>query len=232
MRSENGTFDRVIITTEDITERTQVEQKMKNSLQEKEILLREIHHRVKNNLAVVSGILQLQAEYQDDDKFRNLIHECTARIQTIALVHEGLYGNQELSHVDFQQYLHQLVHNVEQTYNPTQKKIAVKLHTQKLLLDINTAMPCGLIINELLTNAYKHAFADCTDGKIDLHFELLNDRYHLIIEDNGKGMDQLPDKNNSASLGMFLIFSLAEQLKAEVTVDTKPGLRFEFRFAA
>jgi two-component sensor histidine kinase len=207
----------ILFATEDITERDLSEKKIRQSLQEKESLLREIHHRVKNNLAVISSLIGLQVRQIKDENIREMFDVCQHRIKTMALIHERLYRSADLSAVHFQEYIHHLVGDLMSSYHrPGGKKIDIDIDAHQIFLDIDTAIPCGLIINELLTNAFKHAFSDTVDPKITITFHKTEDTYTLTIQDNGIGIPNDFNKSETATLGLMLVHALTRQLKGDV----------------
>lgn len=215
----------------DVTERREAEAKLFKSLQEKEVLLKEIHHRVKNNLYVISGLLNLQSSYIEDEKVRNLFQDSQNRIQTMAAIHEQLYQSDDLSSIDFAQYLEKLISNLFLSYNSEQLGIKPITNLESCHLHIETATPAGLLINELVTNAFKHAFPN-GKGEIKINLNLdSNQQIHLSVIDNGKGLPPELDWEESPSLGLRLVRLLTQQLDGEVTVETSPkGTSFHVQF--
>lgn len=217
----------------DVTERKQKEQQIKSSLKEKEVLLGEIHHRVKNNLAVISGLLFLQADKTDDSSAYNLLKQSQSRINSMAIVHEMLYENQTFSSIAPGKYIHQLVEHIQKNYSVEDKDIDIDINTDNMQLNMNMAIPCALIINELITNAYKYAFNGCDTGKIEVGLYRENGSYILEVRDNGVGMpeNQLTDKD-SKGLGLFLVETLTEQLEGELSINSNDGSHFKITFPA
>ncbi|AFZ43782.1 signal transduction histidine kinase [Halothece sp. PCC 7418] len=217
----------------DITERKQNEQELKKSLQEKELLLKEIHHRVKNNLLVVSNLLDLQSDYVADEKLSFLLNESRNRVHTMALVHQKLYRNTGLSKINFAEYLEDLTDTLLDSYLSDTQKIQLELRLEPIWLNIETANPCGLIVNELISNALKHGFPDLTEGKIgiELSQHKADQQIHLKVSDNGIGLPQDFDPMAVKSLGMELILTLTEQIQGQFTIDhQKQGVSFEITF--
>lgn len=237
VRDKNGESLRMIGTHKDISlikqrqeESEKAELQLKNSLQEKEMLLREIHHRVKNNLHVVANLLDLQTDYVDNDEILALFADSQNRIQSMALIHEQLYQSENLRQVNFGEYIHRLVSNLF-SCNELNGNIESKLDVEPLLLNLETAIPCGLLINELVTNIFKHAFPESRMGKI--HIQLTQDReqfLHLKVADNGIGLPKGIDWKQSSTLGLKLVRILCRQLKAEVNLETYQGTAFTFIF--
>ncbi|MDX1672932.1 MAG: PAS domain S-box protein [Balneolaceae bacterium] len=219
----------------DITQRKKHEEQMKASLREKEVLLGEIHHRVKNNLAVISGLLFLQAEQTEDDRAKTLLQQSQSRINSMALIHEMLYDNHTFSKIEPGQYIHQLVEFISGNFSPGDKEITTRIDAGNIQLDMNTAIPCALIINELLTNAYKYAFEGRKQGTINVLFHLEDQNYILEVADDGTGMDPAlyPSSSDSGSgLGLFLVEKLVKQINGRMEIETDSGTRFRVTFPA
>ena len=200
------------------------------SLREKEVLLKEIHHRVKNNLQVISSLLSLQARYLTDPKAREIFNQSQNRVQSIALVHEQLYQSPDLSHVNFSEYTASLLDNLFHNYSAAERGLAKEIDVGGARLTIDVAIPCGLIVNELVTNALKHAFPDGRRGTIWVVLQENPVELRLAIEDDGVGMPESLDPRNTGSLGLDLVFTFAEQLDASVEIERKGGTSFQFRF--
>jgi two-component sensor histidine kinase len=219
-----------------LLERTQSEvlrseQTVRASLREKEVLLKEIHHRVKNNLQVISSLLNLQARYLPDPAARAIFTQSQNRVQSIALVHERLYESADLSHVDFSKYMTLLLDNVFDTHGADSRGIAKVIDVTDASLTVDLAVPCGLIVNELVTNALKHAFPDGRKGTVRVSLrETSEGNFELVVEDDGVGMPPDIDPRNTVSLGLDLVFTFAEQLNAELDIRREGGTSFRFRF--
>jgi len=184
---------------------------IKESLAEKEMLLKEIHHRVKNNLQIISGILELQNVNVSDENAKIILKEGQARIQSIALIHKTLYQSENFSTVSFQNYLTELINAIQNTYR-NNLKIETVINSNEIELGINTAIPLSLIINEIITNCYKHAFIGKEKGKITINFTKDQEFYKLTIEDNGNGLPADFNPKNIHSIGFDLIQGLTKQL--------------------
>lgn len=204
------------------------QQKLMRSLDEKNALLKEIHHRVKNNLQVVSSLLYLQGETIKDEKGLELLKESQNRIKSMALVHEQLYSTKDLSEIDFGRYVHGLASNLFDAYGIDPALIRLKVNADELSLGVDMAVPCGLIINELVSNALKHAFPSDRKGtlQIDVAHSLKNELL-LAIEDNGVGMPVQTDPEQTASLGLRLVNTLVSQLEGELIMRSDAGTRFQ-----
>jgi len=198
---------------------------LQKNLKERELLLSEIHHRVKNNLAVVSALLELQTSYVDDEKLKSVIIESKNRIKSIALLHEKLYQNKILEKIDIKEYTNELVNYVKQTFNYQDKTIEVILDIDPIRLNMDMALPLSLIINELVTNSYKHAFKNQDQGTIKMSILQRDDKMHFSYEDNGQA-EQPNKKENISQFGLTLIEALAFQLDPGHTMNNK-GYNFE-----
>lgn len=217
----------------EIVERKQAEVRIQQALNEKEVLLKEVHHRVKNNLQVISSLLSLQAAQAPDPGTRDILRESQNRVRSMALIHEKLYQSSNLARVDFAGYLHNLVNSLSQTYQVNSDRVAIRIQCEKIELDIDTAIPCGLIVNELVSNSLKYAFPDGASGTIEVSCQRTPDqRYRLVVADNGTGLAYGDDLTKGTSLGLKLVTSLTQQIEGEMVVDGKKGARFEIHFAA
>jgi len=201
------------------------------SLREKEVMLKEIHHRVKNNLQVISSLLSLQARYVSDPVARGIFAESQSRVQSIALVHEQLYQSADLSHVDFRRYVQSLVENLFHTFNASERGITCEVDVGGVQLPIDLAIPSGLLVNELVTNSLKHGFPGGRTGSVRV---LLRPdapgMLHMTVADDGVGIPPDLDLRGTGSLGLDLIFTFSEQLDATVDVTREGGTVFDLRF--
>lgn len=205
---------------------------LSDALSEKEVLLKEIHHRVKNNMAVISGLLELQSWNMEDGEVKNAIEDTKLRIQTMSAVHEKLYQNENLEFLDFKEFADGLVRNISGSIKADGKNIHVQIDIEDCRLDINKAIPCGLILNETLANAFEHAFDAKQEGNIYVRFSHIQNEYEMEIADNGKGMSEDILERERSSLGLTLIESLSMQLRAEHSIHNEQGTRWLFRFPA
>jgi two-component sensor histidine kinase len=209
------------------------EKAVRISLREKEVLLKEIHHRVKNNLQVISSLLNLQARFLTDPAAREIFRKSQDRVQSIALVHEKLYQSANLSHIDFTEYALTLVDNLFHTHDADERGIVRELNFGNISLAIDLAIPCGLIINELVTNCLKHAFRDRVAGSITIVLRRLDPGHlELTVGDDGVGMPADIDPRNTQSLGLDLVATFAEQIDAQIVIERSHGTQFRFTFAA
>ncbi len=196
---------------------------------EKQVMLEEIHHRVKNNLAVISGILQLQAFDTDDENTQKALNDSQLRIRSMALVHEMLYQSENFSNISFEHYLHKLFEHIQKSLPLKSKNISVDIQAEQVKITMNQAVPAALLVNELITNAYKHAFnGGDKEGKIEVNLSKDNGDICMTVADNGKGLDEDFAIEESNSLGLNLIKTLAEQLEADLNYSSEEGAMFEF----
>ncbi|MFQ5824810.1 MAG: PAS domain S-box protein [bacterium] len=215
----------------DITEHKRAEEKIKAALKEKEMLLKEIHHRVKNNLQIINSLLDLQSEYIKDKKVLELFKRSQSRLKSIALIHDQLYQSKVLAKINFNEYIQNLTENLFQLNKIISDAIQLKLNVEDVLLSINTAIPCGLIINELVSNALKYAFPASRVGQILIEFRKVNDnKFTLIVKDNGVGLPKEMDFRSTESFGLQLVCILTEQLDGIIELDRKGGTTFKITF--
>ncbi|HYL73861.1 MAG TPA: histidine kinase dimerization/phosphoacceptor domain -containing protein [Bryobacteraceae bacterium] len=217
----------------DVTQRMAAEEKIKQSLRDKEALLKEIHHRVKNNLQVVSSLLGLQSRVLTDETTRKMFQESQNRIHSMALLHESLYQSNNLSRIDFPDYIRQLASHLFHSYGVAAERIHLRTDLEKLYLNLDAAVPCGLIINELVSNSLKYAFPDGRTGevRIELH-EHPDGLARLVVADNGIGLRSDIDWETARTLGLRLVRTLAEQLGATIEVKSTAGTEVQLTFAA
>jgi len=218
-------------TIKDITERKKAEEKIKKSLQEKEVMLREIHHRVKNNLQIVTSLLRIQARFIQDRKAKQAFKESQSRIYSMSLVHEKLYKSQDYANIDLGLYIQNFVTHLFHTYEVDTSRIEMSTDTENVHVDINKAIPCGLILNELVSNALKHAFPCGQKGKLSIKLRKSNNRkISLSVKDNGKGLPKGINIRHPKSLGLQLIKDLTMQLHGDLKVRRENGTQFTIYF--
>jgi PAS domain S-box-containing protein len=215
----------------DITERKQAEEALHASLKEKDVLLKEVHHRVKNNLQVISSLLSLQERVIDIPDARFVLRESQARVRSMALVHEKLYQSNDLAHVDFGDYLRHLVSFLLRTYQSNGRDITVEIEANSIRLGIEAAIPCGLIVNELVSNGLKHAFRDRERGTIRISMEKHDDQFTLTVADDGVGFPQNIDVHNATTLGFELVENLTKQLDGTLDIASDGGTAFRLTFS-
>jgi PAS domain S-box-containing protein len=215
----------------DITEKKLAEEKIKQSLQEKEVLLKEVHHRVKNNLQVISSILNLQSSYVKDTGTLNILKESQNRIKSMAFIHESLYQTKDFSSINFSEYVVNLSHNLIQSYSNFENEIKLNLDIQNVFLNLDLAIPCGLIINEIVSNALKYAFVDKRDDcEVSVKMTLDNENLVLVVSDNGIGLPKEIDYRNTQSLGLQLVVTLTDQLNGTIEMDSANGTKYTIIF--
>ncbi|HKJ34068.1 MAG TPA: PAS domain S-box protein [Balneolales bacterium] len=214
----------------DITRLIEYEEELKTSLNEKEVLLTEIHHRVKNNLATISGLMELQIEHSDNDQLRNLLSEGQSRVKSIALIHEKLYHNKTLSKINIAKYISDLNESIRKSFYLEDSKIKVNTNCEDLYLNINQGVPFGLMLNEMFYNAYQHAFVNNKSGNIYIDIQQDKDEINIIFSDDGKGLPQKIDLDHPDSLGFKLILTMTRQLKGNILVDNSNGTKYVVNF--
>ncbi|MBL7918366.1 MAG: sensor histidine kinase [Bacteroidia bacterium] len=203
----------------DITSEKKSAEKLTQSLKEKEVLLKEVHHRVKNNMQIISSILNLQSSYTTDEYILNLLRESQNRIKTMAYIHESLYQNKTFSSINFNDYLGQLTNNIIHSYSVNSEQIELKINCEKVILNLDVSIPLGLIINELVTNAIKHAFPGARKGIISINLATQNNFVLLTVEDNGIGMQEDLKPENSGTLGLQLVYTLVDQIDGKIKFE-------------
>lgn len=214
-------------------ERKRAEDQIKASLKEKEVLLKEIHHRVKNNLQIISSLLNLQSRYIDDQRVFELFRESQERIRSIALIHERLYRSRDLAEIDFAEYLQSLSANLFRSYGVKSNAVKLKVEVDGMRLSVDTAIPIGLIVNELVSNSLKHAFPSGRKGEIRIRLAANGDNSStLIVSDNGIGFPHDLDLRNARSLGLQLVNMLVQQLDGTIELDRTNGTTFKIVFAS
>jgi two-component sensor histidine kinase len=194
--------------------------------EEKEVLLQEIHHRVKNNLQVISSLLHLQSGYVDDKRVQRALIESQERVRSMALVHEKLYRSPDLSRIDFGDYVRDLVDHLLQTYYTVTGKVALVVDVEDIALGIDQAISCGLILNELVSNALQHAFPDGRGGEVRVAMHPDSRRLRLVVSDNGIGLPEDMDIKQAKSLGLQLVSALVQQLEATLRIGRRNGTTF------
>jgi PAS domain S-box-containing protein len=221
----------LVCVCRDITDRLRAEEIIRVSLAEKEVLLKEIHHRVKNNMQIISSLLNLQLGHLHDETSRRLFAESQGRIASMALIHEKLYQSSDLGHIDFADYLRDLTENLVSAVGASSRGIAFDLQAASIELGIDTAIPCGLIVNEIVSNACKHAFAPGTAGRIEISLSRIGaGEFRLCIRDNGRGIPADFDLRQTKSLGMQLVKTLVRQLRGDLQIERSPGAAFIITF--
>ncbi|MCD1294006.1 hypothetical protein CUJ83_03230 [Methanocella sp. CWC-04] len=208
----------------------QTEESLKSSLGEKEVLLKEIHHRVKNNLQIISSLLSLQSNYTYNEEFIQMIRDSKARVKSMALIHERLYESKDLSRIKFGEYVKALVTDLSRSFGISKDRIRITLNIDNVEVDVDTAIPCGLIINELVSNCIKYAFPGERRGDIYVSFRKESDTYRLTVKDNGVGLPDDLDINEMKSLGLQLVCTLTTQLDGTIEICSNEGAEFMISF--
>ena len=221
----------VMSTIRDITGRKQIEERMRASLKDKEVLLREVYHRVKNNLQVVSSLLNLQAGHVRDERDAEMFRESRNRVRSISLVHERLHRSENLAYIDCDEYIRDLLDGLFQFYGIDGRRVTAKAEVGNVSLPLDTAIPLGLILNELLSNCLKHAFPGDGNGEIRIMLRrLAENEYELLVGDDGVGLPPGLDLQRAETLGFQLVDTLVKQLEGEIEARAGPGAEFRIRF--
>ena len=227
---EEQVEQRTVELQKEIIERKRMERRIRASLKEKEVLLKEVHHRVKNNMQVIISMLNLQSGYVDDEQAIEAFTKSQNRIRTMALVHQKLYQTKDLARIDFAEYIQDLTNYLLSAYGAGAGAITLKMDIEDISLSMDTALPCGMILNELITNSIKHAFPGGRGGDIFIELHSDNDNLILTVGDNGAGIPEDLDLPNAESLGLQLIDSFVEQLEGSVELNRKDGTGFRITF--
>src|SRR5690554_697521 len=228
--SEHNEIKEISCLSHEITEKKLIQKQMEESIREKEILLQEVHHRVKNNLQVISSILNLQSSYVKDENSLNILRESQNRIKSMSFIHESLYQTKDFAHIEFSDYILSLSRNLIHSYSLTTSGIKLVTDFEKTHLSLDQAIPCGLIANELISNALKYAFVDRDGGEISVSIKDSKGKIEMEISDNGIGLPEDLDYRNSDSLGLQLVYTLIEQLDARMEVETSKGTKYLITF--
>jgi len=223
----------MVVVSRDVSDRVAMMQQLEQSVKEKEVLLSEIHHRVKNNLQIISSLLSLQSQFVKDPTSEAVFLDCQSRIKSISLIHETLYQSRNLSRIDFAAYASSLVDRLAGSYLGTSRHVTVDVPSENVYLPIDLAISCGLIVNELVTNALKYAFPDGRNGhvEIDIFYDGQDQQFCLKVSDNGIGIPADVDLENPATLGLQLVTTLAQQLDAMISMDNMGGTTFRLYFS-
>jgi len=228
-----GRYVSRVMVLRDVTERVSAEERLRKSLAEKEILLKEVHYRVKNNLQIISSLLNLQAGSTDDPFTLSQLQDSQARIRSMALIHERLYRSDDLTRIELGSYLRDLTASLMRTYRGQAQSITLQVEAGPVLLDLDTAIPCGLIVNELVSNALTHAFPSGRSGQVGVEFR--NDReaglYRLSVWDDGIGLPASVDIHTASTLGLRLVAVLTQQMNGRLDLSRKEKTTFEITFA-
>ena len=223
----------VLASIVDITERRRAQQHLEDALREKTVLLNEVHHRVKNNLQVVSSLLNLQASYASNPHVREILEESCGRVRAMSLTHQLLYERKDFSHLDLADYLQRLVQSIRSIYRTAEGRIALRLELPGggVALELERSISCGLVVNELVTNSFKHAFPGTRRGEIVIELREGSDgQIYFSVADDGIGLPSEKDLVQSSSLGLQLVPLFVEQLHGTLEIERQGGTRFCIRF--
>lgn len=231
VRDANDNPNYFVAVFEDITERKEYEKQLEESIKEKEVLLKEVHHRVKNNMQVISSILNLQSSYIEDETALAIIRESQDRIKSMSFVHESLYQSKTLSEVNFAEYIQNIVRNLYHSYGRPEGGIDIQFELEDIYLNLDTSIPCGLIINEVVSNSLKYAFQGRQHGLIRIEMGKLSEGdLKLIISDDGIGLPADFDIETAESLGLQLVTTLVTQISGQLEIDVSKGTKFNIVF--
>ncbi len=228
--AKDGSYSGYYGIARDITERKNLQNTVAASLKEKEILLKEIHHRVKNNMQVISSLLSLQVKQMKDVTSREALRESQNRVMSIALVHEKLYQSKSFAEIDYYDYLTKIAENLLQSYGIPKGKIHIEIHAEKIVLPISKAIPVSLIINELISNSIKYAFPNDRRGTVLVELRKAGDRYTLVVRDDGIGIPEGIDLDHLETLGLQLVDSLVGQILGTIILNRTKGTEFKIDF--
>ena len=226
----DGNIQGVMATFADINDLIDAEKQIISSLEEKEVLLREIHHRVKNNLQIISSLISLQSEYTNEPETLKMFQESKHRIRSMALIHEKLYQSKDMAHIDFGEYLKSLVDMLLKFYSEKRNDVNVILNSDEVNLEIDTAISLGLIVNELLSNCFKHAFPDQRTGEVIINLSKDEENCLLKVADNGVGIPEGVDFRKTDSLGLQIVQTLTIQLNGTLEYGNDGGTEFRLSF--
>jgi two-component sensor histidine kinase len=202
------------------------------NLKEREVLLQEIHHRVKNNLQVISSLINMQVRKLEAGSSRDALEQCQTRVLAIALIHEKLYQSKDYSEVHFAEYARSLAASVFHALGVSETQVTLELAIDDVPLGVDRAIPCGLLLNELITNALKHAFPGGRAGAVRVELaRITGDRLRLVVSDNGVGLPAGVDIQRTGSIGLQLVTTLAEQLEATLEISGDRGATFQLTFS-
>ena len=231
VRGEKGDIAHFVAVKQDVTERKKDEEMLKAALEEREVMLREIHHRVKNNIQVVSSLLRLQSRHIKDEKALEALSESQNRIKSMALIHEKLYQSQDFARIEFSDYIAKMLVHLFAIYKVESSRVRYRVEAENIQLDVNRAIPCGLIINELVTNSLKHAFPQDRKGEILVLMRSVGgDKYELTVKDDGVGLPDGLDFGRPGTLGFQIVSDLAKQLDGSVDVRRDEGTEITVHF--
>jgi two-component sensor histidine kinase len=231
LKEERYLIDTISERVSRITDRMRTDEALMNTLDKKDLLMKEIHDRVINNLIVLQGLLKLQAVKVRDDEARELFDESENRIRAMSMIHEALYRTEDFRSIDASQYIRKLADKLFDSYRIGPSRIGLNIDVPSAVIDIDTMIPCGLIVNELVSNSLKHAFPDNMEGELFIGlYKTINDEFTLIVKDNGIGMPADLDIYKTVSLGMQIVTGLIKQIKGSLDVSREGGTEFKITF--
>jgi two-component sensor histidine kinase len=228
--NQTGELIRIDGISLDLTEINLCQEKVNKIIQEKDILIKELHHRVKNNLQVISSILNLQSSYVSDPSTLDILQESQNRIKSMSFIHETLYRTTDFSSINFSEYIKSLSHNLIQSYTLQNCKVDFVADIDTIEMSIDQSIPCGLIVNELVSNALKYAFKDRKKGKLMIELKENGKQVSLRVSDDGVGLPENFKFEKNDSLGVQLVYSLTEQLDGTIEVNSEKGTSFLITF--
>lgn len=230
LTDETGNITDLLAVSRDITKRVEMEEEIQKSLQEKEMLLKEIHHRVKNNLMIISSLLNLQSRYMKDKQVLDVFKDSQNRARSMAIIHDRLYHSSHLKRIDIGDYIQTLAGDLFRTYATDPTRIKLNFDIEEVMVDINTMIPLGLIVNELLSNSLKHAFPEEREGHIDIGFHSQDHSYQLTVSDSGVGFPDDINYQDTKSLGLRLVNILTDQIDGTIKLKREHGTKFIIEF--
>nr|MBS0021403.1 HAMP domain-containing protein [Gammaproteobacteria bacterium] len=225
LRNKSGLLQGMVYVGKDMSGWKRIEAQLRTSLTEKNVLLKEIHHRVKNNLQIICSLLALQARRSHEPATQAMFHESETRIRSMALIHEQLYRSQDIAQIDFATYVNELTRNLQRSYGVESHRITLRIAVDAIRLNIDEAIPCGLLINELVSNAIKHAFPGGQRGTISITFKSVQRQHVLSVHDNGSGPANAAVFSEGQSLGLQLVRALVKQLHGELHLEVEEGVQ-------
>jgi PAS domain S-box-containing protein len=221
----------ILAIVEDITRQKEIENDLKKVLHEKELLLAEVHHRVNNNLALINGLLEMEIDNIRNAECNNLFKKCQSRIKSIGIVHQKLYQANDFSNLPLNEYTEEILSTIQNNWNNGTKDITYRSHVENVSLNVNQAIPCGLVLNELVTNACKHAFNNGQQyPEINVDIREEDNRIILKVSDNGIGLSETVSPVEAETLGFTILKTLCKQLNAEMEVENETGTTITIRF--
>jgi PAS domain S-box-containing protein len=230
MKTKGGKIIGVQVISNDITALKNVETELKSSINDKNVLLREVHHRVKNNMQIISSLLSLQSNYMDDENALKVLNDSQMRVKSMAMIHEKLYQSKTFTEIDMAEYIYNLITEIFYTYTVNTNQIKKIIEIDDVKLNIETSVPCGLIISEIVTNSLKYAFPNRKEGEIRVSLLAHDDYYKLTIMDNGIGLPNNFKIDETETLGLQLVKSLVNQIDGEIELDRNHGTKYKITF--